>query len=182
MTGRPIGDVDEYLAALPTRPLATPRHRPPKLYQVSGWPLLKSFNGFSGIERRRGGQLATWLLAAGCIAMPDQCDICASPGPLNLHGENYYDVSRDPALCGRCHRALHLRPYQWSAWEKIVHASAKTGREWFALAPRHGLDLGYHFRAKLGWQAADIEHSPLLPIPDVIAVLLPSNMLPHPYL
>lgn len=182
MTGQAIGDLDKYLAALPTRLIGAPRRCPPELYKVSRWPLLKSFNGFSGIERRRGGQLAEWLLAAGCIAMPERCDICTSPGPLGLHGESYYDVSRDPALCRRCRRALHLRPYQWKAWEEIVNASAKTGREWFALARRQGLDLAQHLRDKLGWRAADIERSPLLPLPDKIVALLPRNMLQHPYL
>jgi hypothetical protein len=180
MTGQPIGDLDEYLAALPTRQLSGPRHRPPKLYQVSRWPLLKSFNGFSGIERRRGGQLATWLLAAGCIAMPERCEICASLGSLGLHGEVYYDVTRDPVLCRSCHRALHFRPFQWDAWRRIVEAAAVTGREWFALAPRHGLDLADHLRKTFGPRVADIEQSPLLPLPDEIAVLLPGNMLHHP--
>lgn len=175
-------DLDEYLAALPTRKLSLPRVQVPALYQVSRWPLLKAFHGFSGVERRRGGQLAGWLLAAGCIAMPERCEICGSLGPLGLHGENYYDVSRDPALCARCHRALHLRPYQWDAWRRIVDGSATTGREWFALAPRQGLDLAQHLRGKFGWRVADVERSPMSPLPDAIAVLLPGNMWQHPNL
>lgn len=182
MTGQSMVDLDEYLAALPVRRLSAPRRTVPAQYQVSRWPLLKQFNGFSGIERRRGGQLAGWLLAAGCIAMPAQCDICASPGPLGLHGDCYYDVSRDPALCRPCHRALHLRPFQWDAWRRIVDASATTGREWFALAPRHGLDLAQHLRNNFGWKVADIERSPLSPLPDAVAVLLPGNMWQHPNL
>lgn len=173
-------DPDEYLAALPTLRLCAPTRTPPVKYEVSRWPLLKPFHGFSGIERRRGGQLAGWLLAAGCIAMPERCDICASTGPLALHGENYFDVSRDPALCRPCHRSLHLRPYQWGAWQRIVDAASITGREWFALAPRNGLDLADHLRKKFGSQVADIERSPLLPLPDAIAVRLPGNMLHHP--
>lgn len=182
MTAQSTVDLDQYLAALPVRQLSAPRKTAPARYRVSRWPLLKAFNGFSGIERRRGGQLGGWLLAAGCMAMPDQCDICAASGPLGLHGENYYDVSRDAALCVRCHRALHLRPFQWDAWRRIVGASAITGREWFALAPRDGLDLAQHLRAKFGWQIADIERSPLLALPDPIALLLPGNMLAHPNL
>lgn len=172
-------DLDEYLVALPTRRLSLPRRTTPALYQVSRWPLLKPYNGFSGVERRRGGQLAEWLLAAGCIAMPERCDICSGPGPLSLHGESYYDVSRDPALCRSCHRALHMRPFQWDAWRRIVDASAVTGREWFALAPQHGLDLAQHLREKFGGQVTDIEHSSLRPFPHGIAALLPNNMLPH---
>lgn len=182
MKEQPTVDLDEYLAALPVRRLSPPRRNAPAHYQVSRGPLLKPFNGFSGAERRRGGQLAAWLLAAGCITMPEQCDICSSRGPLGLHGESYYDVSRDPALCRFCHRALHMRPFQWEAWRRIVDASATTGREWFALAPRHGLDLAQHLRDKFGWRAADIERSPLSPLPDPIVVLLPGNMLDHPNL
>lgn len=182
MTRHQAVDLDEYLAALPLRPVTAPRHRPPGYYQVSNWPLLKPFNGFSGIERRRGGQLAAWLLAAGCIALPSQCDICGSRGPLGLHGEVYYDVTRDPALCRKCHRAVHLRPWQWNAWRRIIEASAVTGREWFALAPRDGLDLAQHLRDKFGWRVADIERSPLSPLPGAVAAVIPSNMLPHPRL
>jgi hypothetical protein len=154
----------------------------PAHYQVSRWPLLKPYNGFSGVERRRGGQLAGWLLAAGCIALPDRCDICRDLGPLALHGENYYDVRRDPTLCRRCHRALHLRAYRWDEWRRIVDASATTGREWFAVAPRRGLDLAQHLRNKFGWHVADIERSPLSPLPDAIAERLPTNMWQHPNL
>jgi hypothetical protein len=182
MTVQPEVDIDEYLAALPVRQLGAPRPGSPNHYQVSRWPLLKPFNGFSGLERRRGGQLAIWLLAAGCIALPSRCDICTGRGPLALHGDNYYDATRDPALCAPCHRALHLRPYQWNAWRRIVDASVITGREWFALAPRHGLDLAQHLREKFGWRVADIERSPLSPLPDAIAVALPNNMLSHPHL
>ena len=182
MTGDATVDRDEYLAALPTRQLSPPRPDAPKLYQVSRWPLLQPFHGFSGVERRRGGQLAGWLLAAGCISMPTRCDICSSRGPLGLHGEVYYDVTRDPALCRPCHRALHLRPYQWQAWRNLVDGSATTGREWFALAPMHGLDLAQHLREKFGWDVADIERSPLSPLPAAINALLPGNMLQHPEL
>ena len=182
MTEQTTLHLDEYLAALPARRLSAPRRVTPAQYQVSRWPLLKPFNGFSGTERRRGGQLAGWLLKAGCIAMPDRCDICGTPGPLGLHGEVYYDVTRDPALCRPCHRALHLRPYQWDTWRGIVDASATTGREWFALAPRYGLDLAQHLRDRHGWQVADIEHSPLSPLPEEIVTALPGNMLAHPAL
>jgi len=182
MTGQPTVDLDEYIAVLPIRHLSAPRPNAPTRYNVSGYPLLKSYNGFSGVERRRGGQLAGWLLAAGCVALPKQCDICASRDRVNFHSETYYHIGRCPAICRNCHRAAHLRPWQGDAWRRIVDASAVTGREWFALAPRYGLDLAQHLRDKFGWRAADIEGSPISPLPDAIAVLLPGNMLPHPSL
>lgn len=184
MTSRPTLDLDEYIAALPVRPISAPRLRVPKLYRTSSWPLLKAYNGFSGVERRRGGQLGGWLRAAGCLTLPPICDICGSRGPLGLHSETYYHVARDPALCRSCHRALHLRFWHWDAWRRIVDASSVTGREWFALAPRDrgGTDIAGHLRDKWGWRAADIERSPITHLPDAIAALLPGNMLHHPSL
>ena len=173
-------DVDAYLDALPRHRLASPRPDAPTHYQVSRYPLLKSFNGFTGIERRRGGQLAGWLMVAGCLTLPLQCDICGSRGPLALHGDNYYDVTRDPTLCRPCHRLIHLRFYRWNDWEKLVSASSITGSEWFTLIPRHAVDIAQHLRNRWGWGPADLERSPLCPLPGPIAAALPNNMLQHP--
>ncbi len=135
----PSFDIDAYIDALPRHILALPRPHAPTRYQVSRYPLLKSYNGFSGIERRRGGQLAGWLQAAGCLTMGGCCDICGNRGSLALHGEQYYDVSRDPTLCRGCHKAIHMRFYQYDNWRRIVEASAITGNEWFSRIPRHAI-------------------------------------------
>lgn len=183
MTDRqPQFDYAAYLDALPRHVLGPPRPDAPTRYQVSRFPLLKPYHGFSGVERRRGGQLAGWLLTAGCMTLASRCDICGSRGPLSLHGEVYYDVSRDPTLCRPCHAAIHLRPWKWDAWRRIVDASATAGNEWFALIPRHGIDIAQHLRNRWGWHAADIERSPICPLPDTIISSLPANMLPHPAL
>lgn len=182
MTGQPPTDIDEYIAALPVQQLSEPRPDAPTRYQVSRWPLLKPYNGFSGEERRRGGQLAVWLLAAGCVALPPRCDVCARSEPLQLHNDSYYHVGRTPSLCARCHRALHLRPWQWDAWRRIVDKADISGGEWFALLPRYGLDIAEHLRKRWGWSVADIEASPMTPLPESIASQLPVNMLPHPEL
>ena len=175
-------DVEAYLDALPRHILASPRPNAPSRYQVSRYPLLKPYNGFSGIERRRGGQLAGWLLAAGCLTLPLRCDICRSRGPLGLHGDNYYDVSRDPTLCRKCHRLIHLRFYRWEDWRRLVDASAVNGREWFALIPRQAVDIAQHLRDRWGWRAGDLERSPICPLPEAIIATLPDNMLSHPAL
>lgn len=182
MTSQPTADIDEYLDALPVQPLFPPRPDAPRRYQVSHWPLLKPYNGFTGEERRRGGQLAVWLLAAGCVALPAHCDICARRAPLSLHSESYYHVGRTTSLCRSCHKAIHLRPWQWDAWRKIVDEAAITGLEWFVLAPRYGLDIAEHLRSQWGWSVADIAASPMTPLPEFITARLPSNMLPHPEL
>lgn len=174
-------DIDAYIEALPSHRLREPRN-PPALYHVSGWPLLQPYNGFSGIERRRGGQIAVWLMAAGCLARPKKCNICGSRSGVNLHSEGYYHVGRYPALCRRCHRALHRRAFEWVQWRAIVDAAAITGREWFALAPRNGIDMAQHLRERWGWKAADIERSPIAQLPKAIIAQLPGNMLQHPEL
>lgn len=174
-------DIDAYIDALPSHRLREPR-TPPSSYHVSRWPLLKPYNGFTGIERRRGGQLAIWLLAAGCISRPKRCDICGCRDRVGLHGEVYYDVLRDPALCQRCHRALHRRHFEWDKWRCHIDAASTSGREWFALAPRYGIDIAQHLRDRWGWHAADVERSPISPLPEAIKTRLPKNMLPHPFL
>ncbi len=181
MTNRPSEfDIDAYIDALPRHRLQSPRQDAPTRYQVSRFPLLKAYNGFSGEERRRGGQLAGWLLAAGCLTVRKHCDVCGIQGQHALHGENYYDVTRDPTLCRPCHRAIHMRFYRWGDWCKTVEASAVTGVEWFARIPRHGIDIAQHLRNRWGWGVANLERSPLCPLPDAIVEVLPVNMLPHP--
>lgn len=183
MTDRqPQFDYDGYLDALPRQILGPPRLDAPTRYPVSRYPVLKPFNGFSGIERRRGGHLAGWLVTAGCMTLASKCDICESRGPLALHGDNYYDVASDPTLCRSCHKSIHMRFYRWDDWRRLVDASAVTGSEWFALIPRHGLDIAQHLRNRWGWRAADLERSPLCQLPDTIIASLPGNMLPHPAL
>ena len=172
-------DIDGYIASLPSYRLREPRQVPP-LYHESRWPLLKPYNGFTGIERRRGGQLIGWLQAAGCLPRPRHCQICGSRERVAFHSESYGHVLRPPALCAACHRALHMRPWRWDAWRGIVDAAAVTGQEWFAIAPRHGIDIAQHLRDCWGPSAMDIERSPIAPLPETIVALLPPNMLPHP--
>ena len=178
----PQFDVDAYIETLPRHHLGPPQPNAPRRYPVSRYPLLRSYGGFTGIERRRGGQLAGWLLAAGCLTLASKCDICGSEGPLALHGEIYYDVTRDPTLCALCHRLTHLRFHRWNDWRRLVDASAVTGSEWFALIPRHAVDVAQHLRNRWGWMAADLESSPMCPLPKAIVAALPGNMLPHPAL
>ena len=114
--------------------------------------------------------------------MASHCNICGNRGSLELHGENYYDVSRDPTLCRACHRAIHMRFYRFDDWRRLVDVSAVTGVEWFALIPRHSIDIAQHLRNRWGWGVADLERSPLCPLPDAVIAVLPRNLLPHPAL
>lgn len=178
MTIPPTLDIDAYIDTLPSLRLREP-HRVPPRYQTWNYPLLKVYNGFDGTERRRGGQLIQWLEDAGCLVKPSHCEICGRRERIGFHSESYYHAVRPSALCRACHRALHLRPWQWDAWRRIVEAAAVTGREWFVVAPRYGIDIADHLRSRWGWCAADIERSPIFPLPDALAKLLPGNMLPH---
>lgn len=181
MTASPPLDIDDYIGGLPSYRLREPRHVPP-FYHETHWPLLKPYNGFTGIERRRGGQLIGWLQAAGCLPRPSRCEICLEHERVNYHSETYYHVLRPAMLCNACHMAAHRRHFAWDAWRRIVDGSTVTGREWWALAPRYGIDIAAHMRNRHGWQAADLARSPIAPLPDAIAALLPGNMLAHPML
>lgn len=174
-------EIAAFIDALPSYRLNTP-HCAPRHYSQSRWPLLKAYNGFSGVERRRGGQLVGWLQSAGCMEVPRTCDICCSRDRVAFHSESYYHIGRAPGLCSRCHRAIHLRHIHWDAWQRIVDASALTGREWFALIPRQGFAVANYLRQHFGWQVVDIEASILTPLPDVIVTSLPADMLSHPML
>lgn len=174
-------DIDAYIDALPSYLLRDPL-RVPLTYRESPWPLLRAYNGFTGEERRRGGQLIGWLQMAGSLPRPSRCDICRSREKVAFHSESYYHVLRPASLCNPCHMATHKRHFAWDAWRRIVDVHTVTGREWWALAPRHGLDIASHLRARHGWAAADVTRSPVAPLPDSVTALLPGNMLPHPHL
>lgn len=174
-------DIDAYIDALPSHRLREPC-RVPLRYQESPWPLLRDYNGFTGEERRRGGQLIGWLQAAGCLSRPKRCDICDGGQRVNFHSESYYHVLRPASLCNSCHMALHKRHFAWDAWRRTVDAFTATGREWWARAPRYGLNIAEHLRLQHGWAAADIAQSPIATLPDAVTELLPSNMLAHPML
>lgn len=172
-------DIDAFIDALPSHRLREPS-RIPLFYRESRWPLLKPYNGFTGVERRRGGQLIAWLEDAGCLPRPSRCQICHSRERVGAHSECYFHVLRVVPICARCHRALHMRPWQWDAWRRIVDQAAVTGKEWFVLAPRYGIDIAGHLRERWGASVANIERSPITPLPTAIVAVLPGNMLPHP--
>lgn len=169
-------DIDAYIASLPVRELRPPRPDAPTRFLRWRWPLSKPFNGFSGVERVRGWQLSVWLERAGSLTRPTQCDICGSEDRVAFHSETYFHVGRAPALCSRCHRALHRRQIEWREWRAIVEPVVLTGREWFALAPRYGLDIAAHLRAQWGRQVADLLCSPFWQRP----IIVPDDLMPHP--
>ena len=171
-------DLDAYLDALPRRTLLPPR-TPPIRFRTTNWPLLRPYNGFSGIERRRGGQLSSWLVDAGSMIVPDTCDVCGSKDRVNLHGESYYHVNRAPALCNVCHRAIHRRWFDDAAWHWLASHRGKSPHLWLDLLSRHPLDLAAHIRQTHGWAAANVlADATLLTVAS--AIKWPNNLMPHP--
>lgn len=181
MTDR-VFDPDAYIASLPVRELRPPRLDAPTRFPTWRWPLPRSYNGFSGIERVRGWQVSRWLEAAECLTCPEKCEICCGGSGVAFHSETYAHIARAPALCRSCHRALHRRHTEWREWRSIVDAGTRTGEEWFATALRHGFDLAGHLRARRGWRAADLLLSPITALPPSISTALPGNLLSHPCL
>lgn len=179
MTGN-IEYFERLLSALPNHAVAKPRWAAPPRFPTWRWPLPRSYNGFTGIERVRGWQVSRWLEACGALTRPTRCDICMGQDRPAFHSETYYHIARAPAICHRCHRALHRRQREWAFWQSLAARHAVTGREWWCLLRPEPVDLAAHLRETSGWQAADLFRSLLERAPKPITDLLPSNMLAHP--
>jgi hypothetical protein len=110
------------------------------------WPMLRGYNGFTSPERVFNWRLARWLKNAGALSPPRCCSICSSEEKVALHGENYADLTRSPALCSRCHMALHRRFSLPARWQDIARCHVRRGDEWFALIPAEAYDLADYLR------------------------------------
>lgn len=146
------------------------------------WPYTKTYNGFTGLERARGWQLARWLLYSGCVYHADKCHICGSTYRVQFHSESYYDTTKLGILCGTCHTAIHRRAALWDNWRGIVDRHVVTGREWWAQLERRQVDLAAIERAKYGWGAANLLNSPIFTLPVGVKNNIPKNMIQHPNL
>lgn len=125
------------LQALPVRTVHEPSRDPLTIQfrRRDTHPLRQVYNGFTGIERRRGSILYEWLIAAGILEKPQMCDVCGDARSVRYHSENYYNPFNNPALCWPCHSAIHLRFRNWDHWCSRLPLR-RTGREWFCLLPR----------------------------------------------
>lgn len=117
----PSFDVERLLAALPVRPVVATE----KLldgYDPPHWryPLLGPYNGFTGQQRVRTWELATWLRRRGLFSLGARCDLCGQTERLGGHSENYADIQRTLTLCGGCHLSLHLRFRHPERWLKTL--------------------------------------------------------------
>jgi hypothetical protein len=114
------------------------------------YPLLGSYNGFTGLERARSAQLTRWAMIAGVLPRQTRCSICgAESRSIQFHSENYYDPLALFAVCQSCHRLLHRRFRAPEAWTELVARHAGDGA-WFSdlrLAP---IDLAADLRREHG--------------------------------
>lgn len=169
-------DPERLLAALPTLQLRQPVPNAPRRFLQWRWPMVQPYMGFTPVERVRNWQIGRWLIAAGCMTVPHGCSICGRAEKVGLHSENYYDVTRSPVVCSRCHMTLHRRFFQPAAWVDVAGRNMKTGREWFALISSRPFDLAQYLRQKRGDQIAQMLRSPALMACIGISERLPTNL------
>jgi hypothetical protein len=95
---------------------------------------LKSYNGFSGEQRRRA---QSWLIVqwrSGAITRPLDCCACGqTTQPIDAHAEDYSEPFRKGItdgfhLCYVCHMMVHCRHLSQDAWSTYRHMVENGGR------------------------------------------------------
>jgi hypothetical protein len=97
---------------------------------VSRYPLLKSYNGATGQERRDGGNRYAIGRELGLIPWPKFCSVCCSSRFVGAHNCNYFRPCSAMPVCRSCHRLLHRRFYDPNPWLARRHQHAYPGA-WF---------------------------------------------------
>lgn len=143
-------DPERLLQALPFRPV-TPGTGLLEGYQPPTWrgPLLKPYNGFSGLQRVRTWELGSWLRRRKKLFLGNACDLCGHDRRLGGHSENYADVERALTLCSGCHLTIHLRFKQPVRWRKALDRLS-TVPDWATALPSEPFDLA-GWLALRGW-------------------------------
>jgi hypothetical protein len=79
---------------------------------------MKSYNGFSGLQREKVFDILKYLRDKGETSWEDkECEMCGcSTGMIMAHSENYFDWLNFNILCVECHLKLHGRFKVWSSW------------------------------------------------------------------
>jgi len=97
---------------------------------INRYPLLKSYNGATGQERRDGGTRYAIGRKLGLIPWPKFCSVCCSTKFVGAHNENYFRPCSAMPVCRSCHRLLHRRFYDPAPWLTRVERQAHPGA-WF---------------------------------------------------
>ena len=98
---------------------------------VSRYPLLKSYNGATGQERRDGGNRYTIGRELGLIPWPKFCSVCCSTRFVGAHNEIYARPCSAMPVCRSCHRLIHRRFYDPLPWLARAYQHAYPGA-WFS--------------------------------------------------
>jgi len=82
---------------------------------------MTDYNGFTGAERHKGGNIQTWAYKKGYLKRPLNCEACHVygdvPGEIVAHLEDYTEpIKGSIFLCYRCHRMVHIRHQYPEAW------------------------------------------------------------------
>ncbi|WP_340317916.1 hypothetical protein [Rhizorhabdus argentea] len=102
---------------------------------ISRWPLLGSYNGATGAERRAGSQKFQIACEKTWIIPEEACSICGATGSLGHHNENYFRPLAAKRVCRSCHGKIHRRYRHPDRWREFVEQ--RGGEGWYAfIAPR----------------------------------------------
>jgi hypothetical protein len=96
------------------------------------WPLIGSYNGFSGAARIRGWQLIRFYQANGWLTYNDVCSVTGLAGGTQLHNEDYTRPYDAYPVSNRAHTLIHTRARFPKAWAEFLANDA---------CPKHGLRL-----------------------------------------
>jgi len=103
------------------------------------WPLLGSYNGFSGGTRIRGWQLIRFYDANGWLCYPDICSVTGRPGGTQLHDEDYARPWTGYPVSKRAHTLIHTRARFPKAWADFLKNEALPNTWANNLPPEGGL-------------------------------------------
>lgn len=79
---------------------------------------MKSYNGFTGLQRQKVFDILKYLRDKGQVSWADKtCEMCGcTDGMIMAHSENYFDWLNFKIVCVECHMKIHGRFKAWSGW------------------------------------------------------------------
>ena len=149
-------------------PTTFPPYRTPREWK---WPFTKAYLGYTPRQRVRLWQLQWWLISHGVMDKWTECEMCGSTERLiGFHADDYYDVTRAPAMCQKCHYSLHRRetdPRLWERTKQSARIRKGTDDGWWEYIPPEDFDLARFMRGQYPeYDLDDFFRSPLFTIPE----------------
>lgn len=120
-----------------------------------GYPLTKTYNGFTGAERVRGWQISRWFQDTDQIIDPRKqtcpCSICGSTKNNGYHNENYYAPWTAKLVCKSCHYLLHTRFRNGATLAALlIRAGQRKEAMWLNALTNSEIDLAGDLRTQHG--------------------------------